>query len=942
MAAWRSKPRSPQRMVALFRLALLGAMAAVLLLAMLTVGYYTDWLWFASIGYTQVYATTMLVQVAIFLVAALAFFGLLVANMLLARRLARRFERETAPTEDGLWAYIARMTEQLGDRARYPRTLTLSILGAGAFFAVVLGITASNNWLTLLRFIHARPFGMDDPLFGRDVAFYVFVLPFYRFVHGWLTSALLLVAVATMAVYAVILIYELNLDLERLLYRLGRAIKTHLLLLLAGFLLLLAAHHVLDLYELVHSTRGVTYGASYTDVHAQVPAQWALTAVALLAAGLAVATIFLRTFRPLLFGLGGWAVAALALGALYPNFVQNIEVRPNEQAREAPYIEANIRGTLRAYGLSDVQELFFPAEEAVTAAELRASPQTVNNIRLWDHRPLLDTYNQIQSIRPYYEFGDVDIDRYMLNGQYRQVMIGARELIQSKLPAQAQTWVNQKLVYTHGYGVAMSAVNVVVEEGLPQFFVKDVPPTGEIPIQRPEIYYGERDRSGHYVIVRTAAPEFDYPLGDDNAQTTYRGRSGVELSSPWRRLAYAWQFHDGSLLLNSDLRSDSQLLYRRNVRERISTLAPFLRLDRDPYIVVADGRLIWMIDAYTTTNRYPYSQPYPRAEPGRRFNYVRNSVKVTIDAYDGSTTFYVADPDDPLLRTYAAIFPDLFVPLETMPASLRAHVRYPEDLFAWQAEMYLTYHMQNPAVFYNREDLWSVPMERFGDNRQAVAPYYTIMRLPEQPREEFLLMLPLAPANRDNMIAWLAARADAPNYGKLLVYKYPKDKLIYGPFQVETRIDQDPTIAAQLTLWNQSGSRVIRGNLLVIPIGNANLYVEPIYLQAAQGPLPELKRVVVATGNRIAMEPTLETALARLFDGAVAEASSAPATVSAPAAPPGSSLPALSPAAAATARTAQAHYTNAQDALRAGDWARYGEELRALEADLRRLVELTQ
>jgi uncharacterized membrane protein (UPF0182 family) len=940
MAAWRSKPRSSQSVVAVFRVLLLTGIAAVLLLAMLTVGYYTDWLWYESLGYTRVYATILATQVVIFVIAAGVFFAALAADVALARRLARRFERQTVHSEEGLWAYIARMTEQLGDRAHYLRVFNIGILAAGLFFAVILGITAANNWLTVLRFLHARPFGVADPLFGQDVAFYVFTLPFLRFVHGWLTSALLLITVATLAVYAMILVYELNLDVERLLHRLGRAIKAHLLLLLAAFLVLLAAHHILDLFELVHSTRAVTYGAGYTDVHAQVPAQWGLAALALVAAALAVTTIFASTFRFLLVGLGGWALGALVLGTLYPSFVQNFDVRPNELARETPYIEANIQATLNAYDLTGVQEMFFPAEEAVSAADIRTNPQTVENIRLWDHRPLLDTYNQIQSIRPYYEFADVDIDRYVVNGQYRQVMLGVRELVQSKLSAPAQTWVNQKLVYTHGYGVAMNPVNAVGPEGLPQFFIKDVPPSGEIPVRRPEVYYGERDRPDQYVVVNTATPEFDYPLGNDNAQNYYQGRSGVELNSPWRRLAYAWSFHDGTLMLNTDLRPDSQLLYRRNARERARTLAPFLRLDSDPYIVVVDGRLVWVLDAYTFTNRYPYSQPYP-AEPGRRINYIRNSVKIMVDAYDGSTTFYVADPTDPLLQTYAAIFPDLFVPIENMPAELRAHVRYPEDLFRIQAFMYLTYHMQNPTVFYNREDVWSVPFERFGADRQPVAPYYTIMRLPEEAREEFLLMLPLAPANRDNMIAWLAARCDGSNYGKLLVYKYPKDKLIYGPFQVETRVDQDPAIASQLALWNQSGSRVIRGNMLVIPIGNSNLYVEPVYLQAAQGPLPELKQVVVSTGNRIAMEPTLAAALARLFEGAPVTAGAA----APPAAPPAASTSppaALPPAAAAVARSAQDHYTRAQEALRAGDWGRYGEELRALEGDLRRLVELTQ
>jgi uncharacterized protein len=757
--------------------------------------------------------------------------------------------------------------------------------------------------------------------------------------------------VGTLAVYVVILVYELNLDVERLVYRLGPAIRAHLLLLLAAFLVLLAAHHVLDLFELVFSSRslnGGIHGAGYTDVHAQLPAQWAMAALALAAAGLAVVSIFTRGFRYLALGLGGWLVGALALGVLYPTFVQNFDVRPNELTRESPYIEANIEATLRAYGLAAIEERSFPAEEAITAADVRANPQTVDNIRLWDHRQLLETYNQIQGIGQYYEFPGVDVDRYVVNGQYRQVMLGARELVQSKLPPQAQTWVNQKLVYTHGYGVAMSPVNAIGAEGLPQFFIKDLPPVGDIPVTRPQVYYGERDRPDQYVVVHTTAAEFDYPRGNDVAQTVYEGQGGVELNSYWRRLAYAWQFHDNNLLLNTDLRPDSQVLYRRNVRQRVATLAPFLRLDDDPYLVVVDGRLVWMLDAYTTTNRYPYSQPTAAdAPPLGRFNYVRNSVKVTVDAYEGTTTFYVADPTDPLIQTYAAIFPTLFVSIDAMPPALRAHLRYPEDLFKWQTRTYLSYHMQNPADFYNRKDLWSIPREREGQDNQPrpIEPYYTIMRIPGEAREEFLLMLPLVASGRDNMIAWLAARCDGDNYGKLLVYKYPTDKTIFGPLQIETRIDQDPAISQQLTLWNQSGSRVSRGNMMVIPIGNSNLYVKPVYLQALQSQFPELRRVVVATGNRIAMEPTLEAALARLVEGAPL-GTSPPATGAAPGAPP-AALAAppsagLSPAAAALARSAQDHYTRAQDALRAGDWGRYGDELRALEADLNRLVDATR
>jgi uncharacterized protein len=955
MARWQAKRLSPERLAALIRVLLLGGLAALLLLAMLTVDRYTDWLWFESLGYSGVYITTLLAQAGVFLVAALAFFGLLAGNVLLARRLARRFERRALPHEDGLWAYLARMSEQLGDRAPYARTLNVGILAAGGLFAIVLGLTAARNWLMLLSFLNARPFGTVDPLFGQDVGFYVFTLPFLRFLHGWLVSALLLAAVGTLAVYVVILVYELNLDMERLVYRLGPAIRAHLLILLAAFLGLLAGHHVLDLFELVFSTRsmnGGLHGAGYADVHAQVPAQWAMAALALIAAGLAIASIFTTSFRYLALGLGGWLLGAVALGVGYPTFVQNFDVRPNELTRETPYIEANIESTLRAYGLAGIEERSFPAEESISAVDVRANPQTIENIRLWDPRQLLETYNQLQGIGQYYEFPDVDVDRYVVNGQYRQVMLGARELVQSKLPQQAQTWVNQKLVYTHGYGVAMSPVNAIGAEGLPQFFIKDLPPVGEIPITRPQIYFGEhreRERPDQYVVVHTAAAEFDYPRGNEVAQTVYEGRGGVELNSYWRRLAYAWQFHDGNLMLNTDLRPDSQVLYRRSVRQRVATLAPFLRHDNDPYIVIVDGRLVWMLDAYTTTNRYPYSQPMlADTPPAGRFNYVRNSVKVAVDAYDGTTTFYVADPTDPLIQTYEGIFPGLFVPLDRMPAALRAHLRYPEDLFRWQTRVYLSYHMQNPADFYNRKDLWSFPREREGQDNQPrpMDPYYTIMRLPGQPQEEFLLMLPLVASGRDNMIAWMAARCDGDNYGKLLVYKYPVDKTIFGPLQIETRIDQDPEISRQLSLWNQSGSRVSRGNMMVIPLGNGNLYVKPIYLQALQSQFPELRRVVAATGNRMAMEPTLPQALMSLFDGASLTASPAAASP-AGAAPPAAALPApggapLSAAARELARSAQDHYTRAQEALRAGDWGRYGDELRALEADLRRLVETTQ
>ncbi|HLI27577.1 MAG TPA: UPF0182 family protein [Chloroflexota bacterium] len=944
MATWLPKARPWARPLAWARGGLLAALAGGLLLALLAGGYYTDWLWFDSLGYTAVYRTTLVTQAALFAAGSGLFLALFAGNVALARRWARRAAWRAAPADEGLWAYLHRLTAQLDAHRGSPRAANAVILAVGALCALLLGLNAASAWLVVLRWLHGRPFGVSDPLFGQDVAFYVFTLPLLRLVHGWLTSALLLTIGGTLAAYAVALVYELRVDLEQVWRRVDGAARAHWLVLAAALLVLLATDALLDLCELVHHQRGLVAGATYADVHAQVPAQWALCGLALLAALLALATIFQRSYRLLLLGIGGWAVAAVLLGNLYPYVVQQLAVRPNELAKELPYLDANIQATLRAYGLTDLREVPFPAADEVTPAAVRANPQTLQNIRLWDPRPLLATYNQVQSIRPYYTFRDIDVDRYVIDGQYQQVMLSVRELAPQNLPPQAQTWVNQRLVYTHGYGVAMSPVAVVGPEGLPAFYLKDVPPTGVLPLTRPEVYYGESDprAPSGYVVVGTATPEFDYPLGDDNAQTIYQERSGVRLDSPLRRLAYAWQFHDANLLLNTDLRPDSQLLYRRDIRERVATLAPFLRLDSDPYIVIADGRLVWVLDAYTWTDRYPYSQPFPvndtyaqplpPGDPRRRFNYIRNSVKITVDAYNGATTFYVADPTDPLVQTYQAIFPTLFQPLDAMPASLRAHLRYPEDLFRIQAVMLLAYHMQNPVVFYNREDVWSIPHERFGDNRQPIEPYYTLMRLPDGTHEEFVLMLPLAPANRENLIAWLAVRNDPPHYGSLLVYKYPKDKLIYGPFQVETRIDQDPAIAPQLTLWNQSGSRVIRGNLLVIPVGNSNLYVEPIYLQAAQSPLPELKRVVVATGNRLAMEPTLDAALARLFG---TSAGGTPAAGSTTGTAP------LSPAAAALVRQAQQHYQRAQEALRAGDWARYGEELRALEGALQQLVDLT-
>ena len=899
------------------------AVMALLIGSALATGIYTDWLWYESLGQQSVYSTVLVTQAGVFAASFAFFFAVFVANVLLAQRFSERFESQFLLREEGVLSYLSRVEARAGQRA-----LTGFGVAAGAFLAMMLATSAASQWETILSYLNAVSFGVADPLFHLDVSFYVFILPFYRFILSWLIGLAILTLTGAASIY-----------LARL-YRFGLAwqwfrlpglprIRLHLSILGALVLLILAAHHWLSTYELVYSSRGAAFGASYADVHAELPALWLLTGAAALAAVLLVASNFRGGLRLAGAGIGLWALALILGQGVYPALVHKLEVEPSELAKERPYLEYNIAMTRAAYGLSNVEERPVPGDAEPTPADVSANPQTISNIRLWDHRPLLDTYNQIQAIRLYYDFGDVDIDRYYINGVYRQVMLSARELSPEKLAQQAQTWLNQRLQYTHGYGLVMSPVNEVTAEGLPVLFVKDLPPSGEIEVTRPQIYYGEK--TTNYVIVDTAAEEFDHPQGDDNAYTRYQGGGGVVLGSPLRKLAYAWHFRDGNLLLSNYLQDSSRILYRRQIQERARQLAPFLLYDQDPYLVVADGQLWWMHDAYTRTDRYPYSEPY-----NNRFNYLRNSVKIVTNAYDGSVRFYIADPSDPLVATYARIFPSLFSPIDQMPASLRPHIRYPEGLFSVQAEMYRTYHMQDAQVFYNREDTWAVPKEVFSNQQeQPVEPYYVIMKLEGEEREEFLLMLPFTPPDKNNMIAWMAARSDGPNYGELIVYKYPKEKQIYGPLQVESRINQDPGISAQLALWNQGGSRVIRGNLLVFPLGRSNLYVEPIYLQASNSQLPELKRVVVASGNRLAMEPSLPEALARLFGPSQA---AAPAT--APAAP-GQAAAGTSPEVARLVESARQHYNAAQAALKEGNWARYGEELQALGADLQKLAEAT-
>jgi len=881
---------------------IIGALVFLFIIASIGKGIYTEWLWFDSLGFSRIYATILTTKLWLFAAGAAVFLLLLLANLFLARRLS------PAGGENVLIGQALVVVR---------RVLDLGILVAALFLSLIFGLVTSSQWETVLRFTNATSFGISEPLLGRDVAFYIFNLPLYNFAQGWLLWAIVLILTFTVTVYG------LNLGFRRAAFT--TPIRGHLSVLGAIIFFLIAWSYRLKIFDLLYSQRGVIFGAGYTDVNAQWLAWRILIVIAAISGVMLLISLFRRWKYSIIAPIGLWIALAIIFGSIYPAIIQRFQVEPSELAREKPYIEHNIKFTRLAFGLDRIEERDIPVEISPSEQDIARNSATMNNIRLWDYRPLKDTYNQLQSIRLYYDFIDIDVDRYTIDGSYRQVLLGARELSPEKLATQAQTWVNRRLQYTHGYGVSMSPTNEVTEQGLPNLWIKDVPPIGMIEIERPEIYFGEN--TDDYVMVNTRVEEFDYPRGDTNVYTKYTGGGGIKLNSFIRRLAFAWELGDINILISGELTAESQLLYRRHIQQRVQHIAPFLKLDRDPYIVVDDGQLFWVQDAYTVSARYPYSQPTPGG-----INYIRNSVKVVTSAYDGSTAFYLIDPEDAVVNTYASIFPSLFTPIAEMPESLRSHLRYPVDLFQVQVSVYQTYHMQDPRVFYNKEDLWTTPVETYADTERPVEPYYVIMRLPGEDREEFVLMLPLTPTQKDNMITWLAARSDGDHYGKLIAYNFPKDKLIYGPRQIEARIDQDPAISSQLTLWGQKGSQVIRGNLLVIPIEQSILYIEPVYLKAERGQLPELKRVIVASGDLIAMEPTLAQSLNVIYAGLPAAeppVTPSPATAETPA------------ELAQLAQLAQEHYLKAQEHLKAGDWTNWGEELRKMEEVLNRLVELS-
>jgi len=913
-----------------------GVIAVVLLVMLFGgtfVNLYTDYLWFVhDVKYPQIFGRILALRWVLFLAAAIGFFLFALVNLVIANRVAGAADAPDLAVRGGR---IVRIT-----RAVRRGTYYLLILGAGVF-ALFVGLSASAYWNDLMLFQNAQSFGVKDPLFGQDVGFYVFRLPFLSFVSGLVVFTTLVALVGIGAFYY----------FNRALGWLGGmptflpSVKPHMLILATLFLLSFAWYLWLARYDLVFSEHDQFFGAGYTDVHARLPIL-TITVFGLLIAAV-LCLISLRRGAGLLLPIGGFAVVLLfwiAATLVYPPLVQRFVVVPNQLERETAYIERHLTFTRRAYKLDTIRVQPIDVREDLTATDLRGAEGTLENLRLWDFRPLRQVYNGLQALKPYYAFVDIDVDRYRVNGTLRQVLLSVRELNLEGLPPAAKRWQNLHLLYTHGYGVVMNPVNEATPEGQPVFWIRDLPPqTREfITLKNPAIYFGENlDR---YSIVRTRLREFDYPRptsegGEENVYTTYSGDGGVPIDGWLTRMLFAIRLSDQNILLSGDLTAESRLLFRRNIRERVQAMLPFVRWDEDAYPVIHNGEIVWIYDGYTLTRNYPYSRPFFSRDRGvRQFNYLRNSVKATIHAYTGAVNFYIADGTDPIIRAYARAYPGVFKPLSEMPAGLREHVRYPVDLFEVQARLLELYNTTDARVFFNKADAWAIAREILENNETVpMTPYYVIMQLPGEQQPRFLLTLPFTPQQRKNLVAWLVAHCDPDRYGELVLYRFPSQRLVYGPEQIDARIIQNPDIALQVNLWDQQGSQVIRGSLVVVPLGQSMLYLKPIYLRArSEGAIPELTKVVLASGDRVVMTDTVAEGLQQLLaerggrtpprtarDG---ETSTQPVVPTAPA-----DLRSL-------ARQANRLYREAQDALKNGDWAAYGERMRRLEAILRQMA----
>ncbi|HOO72406.1 MAG TPA: UPF0182 family protein [Spirochaetota bacterium] len=880
--------------------------ASYILIAMSS-GFYLDYQWFSINNGTGIFWTLFTTKFIVHAMFTVAFIALFFLNFLLIRLLGGKGRI---------------FTSNILDRLRIPvfgsprRALLIILTISVVIIGFIMGGAGSAYWKEYLMFGHAQPFASmpPDPIFNLEVGFYIFKLPFYNFLYTWLMTSLIMITLFSVFFHVTNggILWRKN-KLEFSLFA-----RAHISSLLAIVVFLYGVGYRLKAYELLYSQIGKFFGAGYTAVNANLIAYNVAMVLSFIAAGFLLFNIVKRSFKLPIIVLVILFPAYFILGTMYPSIQQRFVVDPNELDKEGPYIKNNITFTRLAYDIEKVKEIPFANNRNLSYRDIMNNRTTLENVRLWDWRPLKQTYKQLQELKPYYYFHDVDVDRYMINRQKIAVNLSARELLHSRLTVSSQTWQNKHLIYTHGFGAVLSRVDKVTEEGLPEMLIYDIPPQSKIDfsISRPQIYYGEHNND--YVITNTSIQpgEFDYPSGEENKYTTYAGSGGLALDSLIKRVFLAAAFNDINILISGTISDKSRILFKRNIMDMVTTYTPFLNFDDDPYLVISEGRLFWIIDAYTMTDRFPYSTPIMVG--GKKINYLRNSVKIVIDAYNGSMDYYITDDSDAIIKVYAGIFPGVFKKMQDLPEDLRNHVRYPETLFNIQSTMLLKYHMTEPNVFYNNEDAWDIPRQIYESNEQPVVSYYLVTKLPDETRSEFILILPFTPLQKNNMIGFLTAKCDMPDYGELKLYLLPKDKLSYGPLQIEARIDQDPEISKQLTLWNQKGSGVIRGNMLAIPVEESILYIEPLYLKAESSEMPELKRVIISFADQVVMEKDLPTALERMFyKGRFF-----------------SDLPSRENAETQLrmlAGKAHTHYIRAEQSLKAGKWKEYGEELENLK-----------
>jgi len=903
---------------------LLGILGVILTTLLIAPELVVEYLWLGELGHEEVFWTIRTTQVLLFLLVfavAAAFFGTNF-RVLLSR---------IPPLWASRWAQEGEAPDLGGEPLTRDRLKRMAYVIAG-LLSLLFATGFSGRWDELLRYWYAPAYGESDPIFGLDLTYHMLELPFLQAMQS------AVVGLAFLGLLAVVTGYVIagEIGVQNGQFQVKGAALRHLgvnvILLLLGW----TWGFYLDRYEMLQENGGgAVFGAGYTDINIVLPVLWVMIVATLVLAGLVAYNLYRKNLRLLGFGVLGYVLVLVGGLVLAPTLVTQITVLPSELQMERPYLEHNIEMTREAYGLEDFKERSYPARPDLPPEAVEDNEATIDNVRLWDPRLLIDTYRQLQEIRLYYEFYNVDVDRYTLDGEYRQVMVSARELTQ-QLPE--DTWDNRHVRFTHGYGSVANLVAREGTEGSPEFLIQDIPPQTEhetLNVDEPSLYYGER--TPHYRIVPAGAPgdslELNYPKSGENVYTRYDGEGGVAVGSFWKQLLFSYYMGDFNILLTDYISDDSQIQFWNRVNERVRRVAPFLKFDKDPYLVHGDDRQYWIQDAYTTTGSFPYSEPIREQRGYEGTRYIRNSVKIVVDAYNGDVSLYVTEPEDPILQTYQRIFPDLFQPLDEMPQTLRDHIRYPQDLFEIQVERYRRYHQTQPQVFYNNEDLWTRPQEQYAGRQRRMEPYYILTDLPGQDAAglEFMLMMPMTPDGRDNMISWMAARSDPPNYGDVIVYELPKDRLIRGPNQIESRIDQDTEISQQLSLWDQRGSSVIRGNIIVVPIEESFLYVEPIFLVAEEIQIPEMQRVIAATDQQVAMKRTLRQSLNSVMGGQVIETRRQALAKMEQAA---GAAQAAAPEQVEGLERAKELIQEARKALQAGDFGQFGERFNELEKTL--------